>query len=127
MTTFKKELQRLSDSQHTIEDGTRIHSDGSIRTETVTLSGDAGWRVVAKPIPGVSPKISKFFEEGFLVVEDIRLAIDLRDQFLMAIVEEKTIRSMEQVIRNRMAKEKRDANKVPKPKRNRVPSHSSAF
>lgn len=127
MTTFKKELQRLSDSQHTIEDGTRIHSDGSIRTETVTLSGDSGWRIVAKPIPGLSPKISEFFEDGFLVVEDVRLAIDLRDQFLMAIIEEKTIRSMEQVIRKRMAKERRDEKKVPKPKKTRVPSHSPAF
>lgn len=51
--------------------------------------------------------ISRFFDEGFLYVGDLREAHTLRDQILEAVVETKTVRTMEAVIRKRIKGEVR--------------------
>jgi len=49
--------------------------------------------------------ISEFFDEGYLYVESLRKAVDLRDQVLEAVVEAKTVRTMEKVLRKKIRAE----------------------
>lgn len=116
-----QELEALRHSQHSMEDDFRLHADGSVHEQTITRSGEIGWKVIAKPIPGASPKMSKYFDDGYLSVDDLRRALDLRDMVLTTIVEASTVKSMEEIVRKRITKKEREENKKPRAKRKRIP------
>lgn len=122
---LKQELEALRHSQHAIEDDYRLCSDGSVRASTITRSGDIGWKIIAKPIPGASPRIATHFPDGYLSIDDIRRALDVRDLILTEVVEAATVRSMENVVRKRVKADEAKAKAKPKrPKTTRVaPPH----
>lgn len=122
--SLNQELDALRHSQHSMDENYRIHSNGSVSEQVLTARGQTGWRLIAKPIHGVGPKLAAYFEDGYLAVDDLRRALDIRDAILTATVEEKTVRSMEKVVRKQIRDEK---PKKPRPKKTRLASSTRMF
>lgn len=118
---LQKELEALQHSQHAMEGEYRLCSNGSVQQQTITRSGDIGWKVIAKTIPGAAHKIAAYFEDGYLEIDDIRRAFMIRDMLLTKVIEEQTVTSMEDVIRKQIRKQMAKP-KAKRPKSERVAS-----
>jgi hypothetical protein len=118
MKALRKKLKHIATSQSTSQDDNcRLFYDGSIRTRTLTLGGGEGWLLVGAKITGAGPMFGHFFrenEERYLAVRDLRQALELRDQMLIEVTQERTVRTMRKMVRREVLKEGRR-------KRKRVP------
>lgn len=102
--SINEELKALKFEQSTICDEYRLFHDGTIKMASLTDSGQMGWYVVAKPIPGMSFAYRRYFKtqgDGvFLNVPTLREAVSLRDMIFTAIVEARVHRRIENDISN---------------------------
>ena len=103
-----EELQALKTRQRKIDDGYRLFHDGTIKTATVTDSLEAGWYVLARPIPGASRAFRHYFpasQQGlFLKVAGMREAIEVRDRMIEAVVYSRVQREYEMDLRTEQPK-----------------------
>lgn len=100
------ELRELQIVQSRIKDGTRLFHDGSIKTQSLTASGEIGWYVLARPVQGAGISFKRYFnaqEDGmYLMVEHVRDAISIRDGMLASLVEASVHRQQSNDLGNRI-------------------------
>ncbi len=101
---MREKLKKLKREQASIRGGHRIFHDGSVKIQSLTDSGNIGWCVIAKPVPGASPSIRQYFSQHpdgmYLKVEGIREAIELRDAIFEKMVEARVMRQNEMAMGN---------------------------
>ena len=99
------ELKELA-SAEPAEDSCRLFFDGSIKTVTLTESGEMGWYVLARPVSGASKSFRRYFvqrTEGiYLRVSGPREAIALRDGMIITSVEARVRRTDSNDLRNKL-------------------------
>lgn len=99
-------LRELQRGQSEIKDGTRLFHDGSIKTQSLTDSGEIGWYVLAGPVQGAGLSFKRYFsahEDGmYLKAESVREAISIRDGMLSSLVEARVQRQQSNDLANRV-------------------------
>lgn len=102
---MREKLRKLQREQSSISDGHRIFHDGSVKIQSLTESGDIGWCVIAKSVPGATHSLRQYFPQHpdgmYLKVEGIREAITLRDTIFERMVEVRVMRQNEMAMRNK--------------------------
>lgn len=97
-------LRELQQDQTSTEDGTRLFHDGSIKIRSLTESGQIGWYVLARPIPGAPVSFSRYFvaysDGQYLKTPGMREAIEIRDAMLTAMVESRVQRQFSNDLHN---------------------------
>lgn len=83
--SLQDKLNTLQSVQSNIQDGYRLYSDGSIKTITITESSETGWYLLARPVSGAATVFLSFFPDGFLKTNSMREAIDVRDDIIRAM------------------------------------------
>lgn len=100
------ELRKLQKVQSEVRDVARLFHDGSIKTQTLTDSGQVGWYVLAGPIQGAGLSFKRYFtaqEDGlYLRAEGVREAISIRDGMLTSLVEARVQRRQSNDLKNRV-------------------------
>lgn len=114
MKAVRQKLRYISGSQGAEVDGCRIFADGKIQIRTPTAQGGEGWMMVAAHIPGAAPMFGYFFDSApgrFLKVRDLRQALEIRDQIIIEVTQEKTLRTMKKSVRKDLLKKMRTKSK----------------